>query len=310
MLDLQRLRIFQEVAICGSFSAAARSLNFSTSAISQQIAQLEREVGSQLIERRSNGAVPTPAGEILLRHADAILARTAEADADMRALRDGGSGTIRCSAFSSAIATLMPEAISALCAELPEMVVMLVEQNRRETLEGIRKGELDLGVVARSGIGPSPLAMEEIERVPLFVERVDVIMSRKHRSATAPSVALADLAEEPWADCSERPASRFLGALGAQPRIVFQGDLPVLLRFVAEGSAICLLPRLGQRQLPEGVIAKPIEPDPPTRRVEVAVRKGNTRPAVRRFISVICDAAREYEEKNHLSVLAVERSAS
>jgi DNA-binding transcriptional LysR family regulator len=303
MLDLQRLRIFQEVALCGSFSAAARKLNFSTSAVSQQIARLEREVGLQLIERRSNGAFPTPEGELLLTHADALVARAAEADADMRALRDGGAGTIRCTAFSSAIATLMPDAISVVRTVLPKVIITLVERNRRETIDGLRRNDFDLGVVARSGAGPDAFAREEIERVPLFVEKVDVVMSRKHALASAPSVALEDLADESWADCSDRPVRRFVGTNGAPPRIVFQGDLPVLLNFVAEGEAMCLLPRLSQRELPSGVIAKPIEPDPPTRRVEVAVRKNDTRPAVRSFISLIVDVARAYEDGSSSSVL-------
>jgi DNA-binding transcriptional LysR family regulator len=94
---------------------------------------------------------------------------------------------------------------------------------------------------------------------------------------------------------------RFVGANGVKPRIVFQGDLPILLNFVAEGEAICLLPRLSQRELPSGVIAIPIEPDPPTRRVEVAVREKDTRPAVRSFISLIVDLARAYEERSSSS---------
>jgi molybdate transport repressor ModE-like protein len=295
MLDLQRLRILREVALRGSFSGAAASLHFSTSAISQQIAQLEREAGAELVERRSTGAVLTGAGRLLVQHADAILDRVADAEADLRRLLDGAAGSVRCGAFSSALATLMPEAIPAFRRLLPDVVVTLVELDRRETLEGIRRNELDLGVVARSGLGPDPLATGEIERVPLFVESVDVIMSTGHRLAGEPFVALTDLADDAWAECSSQPARKFMAAVGLEPRIVFEGDGTALTRLVADGAAVCLLPRLGQRDLPGGVIVKPIGPDPPLRRVEIALRAEDTRDAVRTLVAVICDVARSYE---------------
>ncbi len=287
MLDLQRLRVLREVAMRGSFAAAASSLRFTTSAVSQQIAQLEREVGAQLVERRSTGAVLTPAGDVLLRHAEDILARVSQAEAELRAFVDGDGHTIRCGVFSSASQTLMPEAIAGLRELLPDVRITLVEQDRRETLDGIRRNELDLGVVARSGAGPDPLGGNGIERIPLFEGSVDVVMTAKHRLADAPTVALAELADETWAECNSHPARRYLTAIGAKPRIAFEGDGAALTRYVADGGAICLLPQLGQRELPAGVIVKPIAPDPPTRRVEVAVRAGDDRVSVRTFVGVI-----------------------
>src|ERR1700756_4227473 len=111
MLDLRRLRVLREVAVQGSFLAAATELMFSPSAVSQQIAQLEREVGLTLVERRSTGVVLTPAGERLLAHANAILARAADAEEELRQLSDGRLGRLRVAAFASAASALMPEAI-------------------------------------------------------------------------------------------------------------------------------------------------------------------------------------------------------
>ncbi len=295
MLDLQRLQLLREVSLRGSFSAAAGRLNFSTSAVAQQIAQLEREVGVQLVERRSTGAVPTAAGERLIRHADAILAAVGEAEAELRQFRDGTTAAIRCGAFASAAATLVPEAISELRKQLPDVAITLVTQDRLETLDAIQRNELDVGVVAANNGSQNGPATEGIERIPLFVEPIDVVMSRRHRLADASTVALTELGSEPWAECSSNPVRRFVGGAGLSPKIVFEGDGSALTRFVAEGGAICLLPRLGQHDLPRELVVKPIAPDPPTRRVEIAVRVSNTRADVRTFVSLLRRVASSYE---------------
>src|SRR3954467_1840466 len=99
MLDVRRLRVLREVATRGSFSAAADALHFTQSAVSQQIAALEREAGTTLVERNARGVRLTEAGEILVRHADAILARLADAEAELEALTDLRGGRLRLAAF-------------------------------------------------------------------------------------------------------------------------------------------------------------------------------------------------------------------
>ena len=91
MLDVKRLRVLREVAACGSFSAAADSLSYTQSAISQQIAALEREAGTTLVERSPRGVRLTDAGEALVRHTDAILARLADAEAELEAIAGCGA---------------------------------------------------------------------------------------------------------------------------------------------------------------------------------------------------------------------------
>ena len=113
MLDVRRLRVLREVAAQGSFSAAAEALAFTQPAVSRQIATLEAEAGTRLVERSARGIRLTPAGELLVGHAEAILDRLATAESQLAALADGTRGRLRLAAFPSANATLIPLAIAA-----------------------------------------------------------------------------------------------------------------------------------------------------------------------------------------------------
>src|ERR687883_538520 len=112
MLDVRRLRVLREVAQRGSFSAAAEALSFTQSAVSQQIAALEREAGTTLVERSARGVRLTEAGEILVRHTDVILARLDDAEAELAALSGLRAGRLRLAAFPSAASSIAPEAIA------------------------------------------------------------------------------------------------------------------------------------------------------------------------------------------------------
>src|SRR5919198_4999051 len=112
MLDVRRMRVLREVAVRGSFSAAADALSFTQSAVSQQIAALEREAGTVLVERNARGVRLTDAGRALVRHTQAILARLADAEAELEAIAGLRAGRLRLAAFPSAGATIMPEAIA------------------------------------------------------------------------------------------------------------------------------------------------------------------------------------------------------
>src|ERR671915_1260064 len=127
MLDVRRMRVLREVAVRGSFSAAAESLSFTQSAVSQQIAALEREAGATLVERSARGVRLTDAGEALVRHADAILARLADAEAELEAIAGLRGGRLRLGSFPTARATLMPRAIAAFSTRHPAVELSLVE---------------------------------------------------------------------------------------------------------------------------------------------------------------------------------------
>jgi DNA-binding transcriptional LysR family regulator len=286
MLDLRRLRVLREVALRGSFSAAATELMFSPSAVSQQIAQLEREVGVTLVERRSTGVVLTSAGELLLGHANAILARAADAEEELRRLGDGSLGSLRVAAFSSAAAALMPEAIVEFRTAQPRLEIELVEQDRDVSLDQIRRGELDLAVVVRA---PEPDGEAGVVVLPLFDDYIDVLLPCDHRLAGSAAVSLAELRDEPWADCSGMPVRHHLAALGIEPNVVFRSDHHrVIEGIVAAGIAVAFVPRLAQPVTRRDVVVKPIAPDPRVRRIGVAVRDGDRRPGgVKTMVEVL-----------------------
>jgi DNA-binding transcriptional LysR family regulator len=258
---------------------------FSTSAVSQQIAQLEREVGITLVDRKSTGVVLTPAGQLLLGHANAILARAADAEEELRQLSIGTAGRLRLAAFSTAASALMPDAILSFRASHPHVVVDLVEQDTLDSLQQVRRGELDLAVVVR-GFGEEP--GDGVVIMPLLDDRIDVLLPPDHRLADRSEVGLEELAGDPWADCSGGPVEHHMAALGLEPNIVFRSDNhQVLEGVVAAGVAVALAPRMVPVTRTD-LVVMPIGPAAPARRVGLATRDGDHRPvAVRSMVEIL-----------------------
>jgi molybdate transport repressor ModE-like protein len=140
MLDVRRMKVLREVAARGSFSAAAESLSFTQSAISQQVAALERETGATLLERGSRGVRLTDAGRALVRHADAILARLDDAEEELAALAGLRGGRLRLASFQSAGATLVPRAVAAFQGRHPEVELSMVEAEPDDAQDRLRTG--------------------------------------------------------------------------------------------------------------------------------------------------------------------------
>jgi DNA-binding transcriptional LysR family regulator len=151
MLDVRRMRVLREVALRGSFSAAAESLSFTQSAVSQQIAALEREAGAVLVERSARGVRLTEAGEAVVRHADGILGRLAEAEAELEAISGLRGGRLRMAAFESAAATIMPVAIAAFAKAHPGVELSMTLLEPEEAVASLRAGDIDLAVTFGAG---------------------------------------------------------------------------------------------------------------------------------------------------------------
>src|SRR5919201_1353913 len=127
MLDVRRLRVLREVAARGSFSAAAEALSFTQSAVSQQVAALERETGTMLVERGARGIRLTDAGRALVSHADAILARIEAAEEELAAIAGLRGGRLRLASFQSAGATLLPRAVAGFHHRPPQVELGMIE---------------------------------------------------------------------------------------------------------------------------------------------------------------------------------------
>src|SRR3954451_7372889 len=193
MLDVRRMRVLREVAVRGSFSAAAESLSFTQSAISQQIAALEREAGCTLVTRNARGIRLTEAGEALVRHADALLARLAEAEAELAAIAGVRGGRLRLASFESAAGTLMPLAIAAFRAEHPGVELSLIIAEPEDSAPLLRSGEIDLALGYDSSVRAE---VDGIARPHLASAPMSVAMPADHPLARKRHPKLADLADD------------------------------------------------------------------------------------------------------------------
>src|SRR3954466_15212721 len=146
MLDVRRMRVLREVAVRGSFSAAADALAYTQSAISQQIAALEREAGTTLVERNARGVRLTDAGRALVEHADAILARLSDAEAELEAIAGLRGGRLRVASFPTAGAALMPPAIARFRERHPGVELSMDLAEPPEYMPRLRGGEWDIAV--------------------------------------------------------------------------------------------------------------------------------------------------------------------
>src|SRR5215211_3281314 len=146
MLDVRRMRVLREVALRGSFSAAAEALSFTQSAVSQQIAALEREAGAVLVERNARGVRLTDAGEAVVRHAEGILAKLAEAEAELEAIAGLRGGRVRMAAFESVAGTIMPIAIARFAEQHPGVELSMALMDQEDSLPALRAGDIDLAI--------------------------------------------------------------------------------------------------------------------------------------------------------------------
>jgi molybdate transport repressor ModE-like protein len=301
MLDVRRMKVLREVAQHGSFSAAAEALSFTQSAISQQIAALERETGTKLVERGARGIRLTEAGEVLVRHADAVLSRLASAEDELAALAGLRGGKLRMSAFQSAGATLVPQAIAAFNRRYPDVELALVEAEPEDATEMMRAGELELAIVYDFQNMPGELD-EVLDCTHLLDDPYDVLLASDHPLAARSRIKLADLAEERWVHSTDRSGCRLgvnhaCAAVGFEPNVAFETDeILAIQALVATGMGVAMLPRLGLTTLHPGVTVRPVERGAPVRSVHAArLREAYESAATTAMVQLLVDIAQEFQ---------------
>jgi molybdate transport repressor ModE-like protein len=300
MLDVRRLRVLREVSRRGSFSAAAQALTYSQSAVSQQIAALEREAGARLVERQGRGIRLTDAGRALVRRADAILAELAGADAELRAIAGLRAGRVRVSTFASAATTLLPAAVADFRDAHREVQVELsLVEAVDEALEGLQAGRADLALVAQpvdQPPGPDPVAAHRLFEDPMLA-----VLPGGHRLARRRTLRLEELAGEPWVlgggpGCTDRATIlRACHTAGFEPRVTLDfptDDYNATQGMVAAGAGVTLLPRLALAVPRDDLAVRPLAGGGPSRRVAAAVRRGDQGPATLAMLEVVRAAAR------------------
>ena len=311
MLDLKRLRVLGEVARQSSFSAAAEALYLSQSAVSQQVATLEREVGMPLLERTRNGPKLNEAGKTLVRHAEAALARLEEAEHELKAIAGLEGGELRIASFPSASATLLTEALGEFKARYPEVRLSVTEAEPEDSLPLLRAAETDLAIVFDYPMLPPSARERDVERVLLLTESMYLALPRRHPLAEADTVRLADLAEEPWM-CGVCPSScgdvvkEACRKAGFDPQIAFESDeYEVQQAYVAAGLGFTLLPDLALPTLRSDLVVRPTKPDAPKRQVWAATRAEGARSAATdAMVEVLRRVGERFAARNAVSLAA------
>ncbi|HEV3046898.1 MAG TPA: LysR substrate-binding domain-containing protein [Solirubrobacteraceae bacterium] len=300
MLNVVRLKILREVAYRGSLSAAAQELAYTQSAVSQQIAALEREAGMALLERHPRGVSLTAAGQTLVGHADGILARLQAAEDSLAEIAGLRGGRLRVASFPSAGATLMPLAIATFSASYPDVELTLAEGEPQEIAPRLRAGELDLALLFEFA-GERSLA-QELARTELLEDPMYLALPRAHPLASKTRLRLADLADEAWVQTSRaspgaRHVVRVCHAAGFEPNVAFESDdFQTIQGLVAAGVGVALIPELALSTVREQVAIRTLSPAPPVRRVVAAVPEGaRLVPAAPAMLGILAATAREYE---------------
>lgn len=246
-LELRHLIALKAIAEEGTFGRAAKRLGYTQSAISQQIAMLERIVGRRLIDR-PGGPRPvslTEAGDLLLRHADAIAARLQAAQADLAALDAGDAGPLRIGTYQSVGARILPELLREFFAGWPQVEVTLQESaDDRDLIELIERGELDLSFVVLP-LDPGPYEVVELFRDPYVL----VIPAGSQLASRDRAPSLRELLEHPLISnrtcrTTQRVEDRLRQA-GREPNIAFRSDDNGTVQgLVAAGVGVAVVPRL------------------------------------------------------------------
>jgi DNA-binding transcriptional LysR family regulator len=302
MLDVRRMRVLREVAQRGSFSAAAEALSFTQSAVSQQIAALEREAGTQLVQRSARGVRLTQAGEAVVRHAEAILARLAEAEAELEAIAGLRGGRLRLSAFESAASSIMPLAIAEFSKRHPAVELSMTLLEPEDALPQLRAGELDLAITFESRVtddGAEGIALAHLLDDPMFL-----VLPLDHPLAHKRNLRLADVAADAWisgqAGCEcNRLILRSCAAAGFDPRIAFETDeYSAVQGLVAAGVGVSLIAELGLINARQDIVVRSLGRETPVRRIQAAtLAEGYRSPATQAMLEILQGVAAEYEQR-------------
>jgi DNA-binding transcriptional LysR family regulator len=255
MLDLHRLRLLQEFAARGSIARTAAVLGYTPSAVSQQLAALEREAGTALLDRSARRAELTDAGRRLAVHAERILAMVEEAETDLSAEAEEPAGRVVATAFPSAAVAFAPALARSLRTH-PKLTLVLRQTGAGEGLRQVRSGEVDVATARLAEeVDGSILTCYHLIRDPLVL-----VLPRTHPAAAGPTAAnpaglraqidLRELRHEAWlaapaGEPSRLAVDRLLAAVGVTPPVLseFEG-MATIVSLVARGIGIAILPRL------------------------------------------------------------------
>ncbi|GAA1993751.1 LysR family transcriptional regulator [Kitasatospora viridis] len=286
MIDVQRLAVLREVARLGSFNQAAQVLHCTPSAVSQQVAALERGLGAPAVERSTRGVTLTEAGRLLVEAADAIAAELA--DTQQRIDRLAAARTaLTVATFASAGRRLLPGALAGFLAEHPEVELTVLEDEPEESLPAVRAGRADLALAYHFD-GPPPARPGDrsgLDWTPLGTDPLRVVLPRAHPAATGRGpLHLAELAGERWILGCRKSAAQFAGyaaLAGVELRVCCTAtDYEFAQSLVHAGAGIALIPEIGLTRHPD-LVDRPLAEPGPRRHLGLALSRRRRGPSAR-----------------------------
>ncbi len=291
MLDLHRLRLLRELDARGTLGAVARALDYTPSAVSQQLAVLEREAGTKLVERAGRGVRLTDAARVLVRHADRLLAQVEAAEAELAALSGTLAGTVRLWGFQSSVLHL---AIPASRRLPPEVRLEIAEVELEEGVPALRLGAVDVVLGDEYALLPRPRT-PDLEREALLQEGMRVVLPAGHPLARLRRVPLEQLADAGWAVSHTGTGHAEMLVRACRERGGFEPDVRhrstdtiVLLELVRRAGAVTLLPELTLADPGSGVVVRPLTGPAMAREVFALTRPGSAaRPAVAAVLAAL-----------------------
>ncbi|GIF75128.1 LysR family transcriptional regulator [Asanoa siamensis] len=292
MLDVRRLRLLRDLARLGTIAAVSEAHTYTPSAVSQQLAALQREAGVRLLERAGRRVALTPTGEALVRHAEVVLAALEAADATLAAARGGLSGTVRIGAYPSAVRTLLPTALVALARSHPGLHLMVTELDPVDVPDALRGRRLDVALLHDYDIVPVE-PDPALDSTPLLDETVYLALPATHAYDGADPLRSARTAAwivgTPGTLC-HTVALHACELAGFRPEVHHHADdFAAVLALVAAGHGVGLVPQLAVGQPPPGVELVPLTV---RRRTRVAFRRGSgDHPAVAACVRALGAAA-------------------
>ncbi|WP_406290158.1 LysR family transcriptional regulator [Embleya sp. NBC_00896] len=296
MLNPLHLRTLVEVTREGSFARAARNCGYTASAVSQQIAALERAIGAQLFEREAHGIRPTEMAVPIVDRAREAIAVLDTLERDIRDVVRGRSGRLRLGTFPTASERLLPRAIADLTRSRPRAEILLDEAEPDELVTRLQEGESDVALVFAYDLVPRVWPMELSSRL-LVDETLALLLPEGHPAWHDGRVRLEDLAEERWiASPPGTPGSTSLSRVCAAhrfaPKVAFRSnDYDVIQGLVAAGAGVALVPGLAYEPRP-GMHSLPLAHTPSHRRVSALYRTANSNPLLNYALQAFTLAAK------------------
>lgn len=287
MLDLRRLRLLRELSIRGTIAAVAEALAYSPSAVSQQLALLEAEAGVPLLQKTGRRLQLTQQGEVLVRHTAVLLDRMEIAEADLTLSLSAVAGTVRVAVFQSAALAVMPEALTLLAVEHPDLRVEIVQREPEAALSAVWARDFDL-VIAEQYPGHAAPLVGDLDRVALVTDALRLGTPRRAGILSLGGARDRAWVMEPRGTASRHWAEQACRQAGFEPDVRFEtADLMAHIRLIESGNAVAILPDLvwsGQRPSVDLVDLA----GAPRRTVFTSARAASvTRPAIREMRRVL-----------------------